>query len=411
MACARTRSGLAALHGQKVAVRSSGSAEDGSANSFAGVFESVLNVDRARLEAAVSDVLSSFSTAVSAAYGGGNGQANILVQRMIAPDYSGVLFTRDLKCPSHSLVEFVEGTADKLVSGDANPVMCRFGRVSHQQIGAEAAPIDLAPLVAIGQKLEKVFGGPQDVEWADADGHFYIVQSRDITRLSQGDKSDMAVQGEWSRVLDCAAGAGPDEIVFEQNELSEVLPKADAAVAVLDGDAVVERRQHRSRLPPAWLRLWRRGGFTAVISRPSSAAFTSTSEKNWPGRRSSARSRCGVSIGSPDKIKSAFTSDFLPNFLKEIAWQEAMDFDKLSDGDLLDAVIRIRENYICSTSMNASVINIAADYYLRQAKDKLTAVGLEPARYLAHLNQTEFERAVNRRQEAAAVALRRQELR
>ena len=206
-------------------VRSSGSAEDGSANSFAGVFESVIDVDRARLESAVFDVLLSFRNGRVAAYGADSGHANIVVQRMIEPDYAGVLFTRDLGCPSHSLVECVAGTADKLVSGTVTPIVCQFGRISLQPIGGDEMPIDLMPLVATGRELEKLFGGPQDVEWAHSDGVFYLVQSRDITRSEAGAESDTAVQNEWARVLDSAAAAPPDEIIFEQNELSEVLPR------------------------------------------------------------------------------------------------------------------------------------------------------------------------------------------
>ena len=122
------------LRSHRVAVRSSGSDEDSSLNSFAGVFETVLNVDRAGLEAAMIDVLVSFNNEVALAYGAGNGQANIIVQRMIEPLFSGVLFTRDPASPSHALVELVEGTADKLVSGAVVPILCRFGRVSMRPI-------------------------------------------------------------------------------------------------------------------------------------------------------------------------------------------------------------------------------------------------------------------------------------
>ena len=108
------------------------------------------------------------------------------IQRMIEPEYSGVLFTRDPACPSHSLVELVEGTADALVCGAVAPVFYRIGRVSAQPSAGAAPPIDLSPLIAVGQRLEDLFDHPQDVEWTYLDGAFYFVQSRDITRLEQG---------------------------------------------------------------------------------------------------------------------------------------------------------------------------------------------------------------------------------
>jgi len=95
-----------------------------------------------------------------------------------------------------------------------------------------------------------------------------------------------------------------------------------------------------------------------------------------------------------DKVRHDFSKVFLPEFLKEIAWQEAIDFDKLSNADLLEAVMRLRRDYVFSTSAATSVINIVADYYLKRAKEKLLKAGIEPARYLARLDQTEFERTI-----------------
>lgn len=383
----------------KLVVRSSGSSEDGSASSYAGVFESVINVDRARLESAVFDVLLSFRNARVAAYGAEGGRANIVVQRMIEPDYAGVLFTRDLGCPSHSLVECVAGTADKLVSGTVTPIVCRFGRVSLDLVGGEAAPIDLKPLVATGRELEKLFGGPQDVEWAHSGGVFYLVQSRDITRSEAGAEQDRAVQNEWARVLDCAADAAPDQIIFEQNELSEVLPRpTPLSLSLMDG-------------------LWASGGSIDLACRQlgfgyrieeDAAPYLMTVFGRLYVNKQQEISRA-PKLGSlavwrmgriADKIKRDFTDTFLPAFAKEMAIQEAIDFDKLPTPDLLDAVARIRANYMGSTCVAASVVNIAADYYLRRAREKLNAAGIDPARFLAHADRTEFERALAAAKEA-----------
>ena len=97
-----------------------------------------------------------------------------------------------------------------------------------------------------------------------------------------------------------------------------------------------------------------------------------------------------------NKVRHDFSKNFLPEFLKEIAWQEAIDFDKLSNADLLDAVMRLRSDYVFSTSAATSVINIVADYYLKRAKEKLLEAGIEPAQYLVRLDQTEFERIDHR---------------
>jgi phosphohistidine swiveling domain-containing protein len=347
--------------------------------------------------------LLSFRNARVAAYGADNGQANIVVQRMIEPDYAGVLFTRDLGCPSHSLVECVAGTADKLVSGTVTPIVCRFGRISLQPIGGDEMPIDLMPLVATGRDLEKLFGGPQDVEWAHCDGVFYLVQSRDITRTEAGAESDTAVQNEWSRVLDSAAAAPPDVIIFEQNELSEVLPRpTPLSLSLMDG-------------------LWASGGSIDLACRQlgfgyrieeDAAPYLITIFGRLYVNKLQEISRA-PKLGSlavwrmgriADKLKSDFNDTFLPAFAKEMAVQEAIDFDKLPTADLLDAVARIRADYMGATCVAASVVNIAADYYLRRAREKLTAAGIEPAHVLAHAEQTEFERSVSAAKAAPAKA-------
>jgi pyruvate,water dikinase len=38
-------------------------------------------------------------------------------------------------------------------------------------------------LAELGCALEERFGGPQDVEWAIADGQLYLLQSRPVTTL------------------------------------------------------------------------------------------------------------------------------------------------------------------------------------------------------------------------------------
>jgi len=381
------------LGAKTVAVRSSGSAEDNSTNSFAGVFASVLHVDRSRLEEAVAEVLRSFSSAVVDGYGIENAQPNILVQRMIDPDYSGVLFTRDPARPGHSLVELVEGTAEKLVSGAVAPISCRIGRVSRQPLADDTAPIDLKPLIDIGHRLETLFKHPQDIEWAYSGGRFYIVQSRDITASAQAEEQDQRTQSEWSRVLGCATSTTPDDVAFEQNELSEVLPRPTRlSLSLMESmwssggsiDLACRKIGINYRVdedsPPYLVTVF--GNLyvnkTEELARAPKLSTLATWRLNKLARN----------------VESDFTENFLPSFLKEISLLEAVDFEKLSTVDLLDAVERIRRNYALSTGVSTSVINIVADYRLKSAKTKLIEAGLPPAKYLVRLNQTEFERSI-----------------
>ena len=248
-------------------------------------------------------------------------------------------------------------------------------------------------MLVIGQKLERHFGCAQDIEWAYAKGEFYIVQSRDITAFSNTAGGDAILQREWSRVLDCATEASPDDIAFEQNELSEVLPRpsllslsfmesvwasggsVDLACRQLGLDYPVEEN-----LPPYLVTIF--GRLYVNKHQEASRAPKLSYLAAWRLNRISS------------KIKSHFHDEFLPTYLQEVTLQEALDFDKLSDNALIDLVKRICSNYLTSTYVEVSIINIAADYYLKRATKELITAGLEPAKYLVRSEQTEFERAV-----------------
>ena len=214
------------LGNAKLAVRSSGSGEDGANHSFAGVFESVIDVDRDGLEAAIARVQASFEAARVSSYGFSAGAGNILVQRMVDAEYSGVLFTRDPSAGGLAMIEMVQGTAENLVSGTVRPQHLSASAASPRSRSARTtAPIDLGPLLEMGDVAERLFGGPQDMEWAYRDGRFHLVQSRDITRPVAGDADMAAMQNDLARAVDIAKGAAPDQVVFAKNELSEMLPR------------------------------------------------------------------------------------------------------------------------------------------------------------------------------------------
>jgi membrane protein insertase Oxa1/YidC/SpoIIIJ/rhodanese-related sulfurtransferase/phosphohistidine swiveling domain-containing protein len=384
--------------GGPVVVRSSANGEDNATHSFAGVFESVLGVDRAGLESAIAQVEASFKATRVASYGADGGTGSILVQRMISAEFAGVLFTRDPAAGGLAMIEMVKGTAENLVSGTVRPWTFRFGRVSGRQFGEGVPPIDLAPLLALGREVETLFGRPQDIEWTYADGRFHLVQSRDVTRVMAGEGDRALVQDDLARALDVARGAGPDEVVFAKNELSEMLPRpTPLSLSLMEALWASGGSVDRAA---------RQLGFSYAVGEGSTPLVTILGRLYIDKREELAR---GFSIGPlaarklmrrAGRIERAFRDDFLPRFLADIRLVEAADFDRLAIPELVEEIGRLRDHFVGDTHVEVDTINIAANFYLERARRVLTDAGLEPSSILGHIPETVEGRAIA---EAAAV--------
>ena len=181
-----TRSLKAALEpGRRYAVRSSGVAEDAAEASWAGQFETFLNVPaqdvvdkvsachlsakhRAHAYAAQQQLSAEFATAV-------------IVQDMIEPEYSAVLFTRDpVSGTDQYVIEYVGGLGEALVSGRTTP---KSIRIDPSKPPANNTPIMLTSLIDFAQRIEALLGCPQDIEWAQEGGRIWITQARPITAI------------------------------------------------------------------------------------------------------------------------------------------------------------------------------------------------------------------------------------
>ncbi len=202
------------------AVRSSATAEDLPSASFAGQYDSYLNVvgQEAVLEH-VSRCWASLFSERAVTYRLRNGfdhrkvQMAVVVQQMVLPQAAGILFTADPVTSSRKVasVEASFGLGEALVSGlvNADTFKVRDGKVvaravANKQRAIHASPAggteerEIAParqeqpaltdaqvvaLVQLGRRIEAHFGHPQDIEWCLAGGDFWIVQSRPITTL------------------------------------------------------------------------------------------------------------------------------------------------------------------------------------------------------------------------------------
>lgn len=175
------------------AVRSSALAEDAEGASWAGQFETFLNTKAADVIAKVEECHNS-TKARAKAYareqsGSGQFEIAVVIQEMLKPQYAGVLFTQDpVTGEDHLVTEYVAGLGEELVSGKADPKRL----VLTDDTGD--APFDTAQLADLAAKVERLFGTPQDIEWAWTNDQMWLVQARPIT--ATGDRRKGYYLGE-----------------------------------------------------------------------------------------------------------------------------------------------------------------------------------------------------------------------
>ncbi|MFH9138800.1 rifamycin-inactivating phosphotransferase [Streptomyces sp. NPDC017524] len=215
------------------AVRSSATAEDLPTASFAGQQDTYLNVlGPIAVLRHVSRCWASMFTERAVVYRQRNGidhrtvHMAVVVQRMVFPHASGILFTADPVTGNRKVatVDAGFGLGEAVVSGLVNPDVftVRAGEVVTRTIAAKERAIHALPtggtrevavdagqrerpaltdeqavrLVGLGRSIEAHFGRPQDIEWCLVDDGFRFVQSRPITTLfplpvvENGDEGD-----------------------------------------------------------------------------------------------------------------------------------------------------------------------------------------------------------------------------
>ncbi|MEB3367725.1 PEP/pyruvate-binding domain-containing protein [Saccharopolyspora mangrovi] len=181
----------ARLGGDRVAVRSSATAEDLADASFAGQQDTFLNVSgEQELLSAIRRCWDSLHSERAVAYREANGfdgdvRMAVVVQRMVDAKVAGVLFTANPLTGTRSemVVDAAPGLGDVVVDGSVI--------ADHYVLDGTAPRTDgcldrdqLDALREAGSRVQESFGAPQDVEWAiDQDGELWLLQSRAVTTL------------------------------------------------------------------------------------------------------------------------------------------------------------------------------------------------------------------------------------
>ena len=169
------------------AVRSSAVGEDGKDQSFAGIFESKLNVPITGIELAVREVRDSFNSYRAVTYRAEHKDTSpnvaVIVMPMVKAWRSGVLFSQEpIEGTDRMLVEWEEGVGG-VVDGESNSNMLfidkkDFGKVSYVDVMNDG----LHAIWQEAKRLEKNYGRPGDIEWAiNEEGRPFVLQVRPIT--------------------------------------------------------------------------------------------------------------------------------------------------------------------------------------------------------------------------------------
>jgi pyruvate, water dikinase len=288
-----------------VAVRSSATAEDTEAASFAGMNETFLNTR------GPDAVLEAVRRCWSSLFGGrtifyrakrGFGQADtdiaVIVQRQIVAARAGVMFTVDpaTGAADRLVIEGSFGLGEAVVSGRVSPdryvvdkeslaVLVREihpkteviephpqGGTMLHELSYEAAirptlsDAEARSLARLGKKIESHYGSAQDTEWAiDAHSEIWMLQSRPVTSAGEAATPEEHMAVVLLRGLGAAPGEGSGPV--------RILGSLADAGKFIDGATLVTRMT-----APDWVPLMRRaaaivtdsGGMTchaAIVSR------------------------------------------------------------------------------------------------------------------------------------------------
>lgn len=186
-----------ALGLNKVSLRSSATTEDGKENSFAGQFETFLDLKKDGLASKLQACWASLFSPRAVVYTHRNKiplkdlKMAVIVQQMINPDLAGNLTTRNIlgDMSDKILIEANKGKGDVITAGTADPERVVIDRRTfllddyhslHNKRAVLSKSITIK-LVRTALSIEKIFNYPQEIEWAIRNGEIFILQSRPLT--------------------------------------------------------------------------------------------------------------------------------------------------------------------------------------------------------------------------------------
>jgi len=276
------REGYRRLGDGLVAVRSSATAEDLAEASFAGQQATFLNVEgEDQVVKAVQDCWASLYEDRAVFYRAQKGFDHlevaiaVPVQRMVQSQRSGVIFTVEPVTgqANRIVIEAVYGLGEAIVSGAVSPdtyvVEKATLRILEKQVSRQDRRLVLDPaarshrhrnrweevpreererqklsddeirtLASMARAIEEHYGFPQDIEWAEEGGQFYIVQARPVT-VTVATSAEAPPEEEGAPVLlqgspgSPGVAAGPVKVALKAEEALAKVREGDVLVTTM----------------------------------------------------------------------------------------------------------------------------------------------------------------------------------
>jgi len=164
----------------KYSIRSSADIEDGDKNSFAGMFDSYLNVDIEKIKEYVNLVKESKNNERVKKYVEhyelDNPNMAVVLQKFVEPEKAGVWIGSDL---NSGILEYTDGNGERLVSGKITPKSEVW--VANKEINSNSLMCEDGYIGKILLDYQKKINTISDFEWMILNNKLYMLQFRPVT--------------------------------------------------------------------------------------------------------------------------------------------------------------------------------------------------------------------------------------
>ena len=293
------------INSTTLVVRSSAIAEDLSDISFAGMYETYLNINGVEnVFSAVKKCWASYFDSRVTLYSKNitlstTPKMAVIIQKQIKATTAGVMFTINPVTgnPLEFKINAIKGLGEQLVSGEVTadewtitqdkiiPISNNHYTLSMKQI---------KKLADIGEKIKNYYGSPQDIEWAFENQNLFILQARSVTAIPEYIDWTPQKKGGWLRHFRLGEWLGEpvtplfatwlleilDTRIFENMDEATGVPSIQPYNQIINGWYYAQGNFIPSSIPKLlWFGL--RYMVPALLTHPRRVGIITTSKAYW----------------------------------------------------------------------------------------------------------------------------------